>query len=133
MSFSAFNLWNILEAKLSKLQIRTTVYNPRPHPVKVNTLPKCKARLRPQTGRPGPGLSPPTHCQLGCFSKTRKQVTLVSHFPHTLTQSIHKHTPQMTPASHPYVYVISRLLPFMIPAPVSYPISATFSPCNFRL
>lgn len=98
MAFSAFSLWNILEAKLSKLQIRTTVYNPRPHPVKLNTLPKCKARLRPQTGRPGPGLSPPTHCQLGCFSKTRKQVTLASHFPHTeYTQTHTPNDPTISP------------------------------------
>lgn len=83
-------------------------YSPRPHPVKLNNLPQHKARLKPQAGRPGSGLSPPTHCQLGCFSKARKRVTLASHIPHTPTY-INKHTPQMTPTLHPYVSVISCL------------------------
>ena len=69
----------------SKHQVRNATYGLMPHPVKLNNLPQYKARLWPQSSRPGLGLSPPTHCQLGCYSKARKQVTLASHLPHTPT------------------------------------------------
>lgn len=79
MTFSAFSSNNILEAKRDLCCIKKQasdnnycVYSPQSHPVKLNNLLKCKARLRPETGRPSPGLSPPTHCQLHCFSKARK-------------------------------------------------------------
>lgn len=95
--FSTFCVLNIRGKKyllLSKSnQVYTTVYSPKPHPVKPNNLPQSKAKMRPrQAGRPGPGLSPPTHCQLDCYSKARKQVTQASHVLHTPTYQ-HKHTP----------------------------------------
>lgn len=53
-------------------------------------------------------LPPPTHNQLGCFSKRRKQVPPQNTHAHT---HLHKHTPQMTPQTHPHIYVISCLPP----------------------
>lgn len=58
-----------------------------------NSIICCSARPGggPRQAGPGLGLSPPTHCQLGCFSKARKQVTQASHLPHTPTYT-HTHT-----------------------------------------
>lgn len=55
--------------------------------------------------------------------------------PPTYPTYIHKHTPQMTSPSHPYISVISCLFsPTLLNStPVSHPISTTFSPHPFSL
>lgn len=69
------------------------VYSPRPHPVKLNNLPQCKARLRPQAGRPGPGFSP--LCTLTAWQLFQGQET--SHHGLPLTPHTHICTQPHTP------------------------------------
>lgn len=112
MAFTSFSLHYISE---SKLQIRSTERNPRPHPVKLNNLPKYKATLRPQTGRQArPRASPsytlPTWLLFQNQETSHSAVPLPPH-AHTCTQ---KHT-RSDPTNSPIR--LCHAFPFLISAP----------------
>lgn len=107
--FTVYRSYNFHLLLDSKFMIRATVYSPRPHPVKLNNLPQCKDRLRPQPDRPR---AFPSYT-LPAWLPFQGQET--SHWPctyptHPLIRTS-TYTPQMTSPIHPYISVISCLFP----------------------
>lgn len=113
----------------SEFKIRATLFSPRPHPVKLNNLHRCKARPRPQPDQ-AQGFPLLHTASLTAFPRPGNKS------PWPCTYSTHPliHTPQMTSPTHPYISVISCLFsPSLLSSTPLFPILVVISLCPFSL